>query len=46
MDADYIKQAKEYLDKQTEKQEAWDDIEEDEPSPDEIAAFKEYRAAK
>ena len=24
----------------------WDDIEEDEPTPDEIAAFKEYRAAK
>ena len=26
------------------KPKAWEDIEEDDPSPDEIAAFKEYRA--
>ena len=25
------------------KQKSWDDIEEDEPFPDEIAAFEEYR---
>ena len=28
------------------KSKTWDDIEEDEPTPDEIAAFEEYRAAK
>jgi hypothetical protein len=28
------------------KRKTWDDIEEDEPTPDEIAAFDEYRAAK
>ena len=28
------------------KRKTWDDIEEDEPTPDEIAAFEEYRAAK
>ena len=28
------------------KPKTWDDIEEDTPLPDEIAAFEEYRAAK
>jgi len=28
------------------KPKTWDDIEEDDPTPDEIAAFEEYRAAK
>jgi hypothetical protein len=28
------------------KPKTWDDIEEDDPLPDEIAAFEEYRAAK
>jgi hypothetical protein len=28
------------------KRKSWDDIEEDEPTPDEIAAFDEYHAAK
>lgn len=36
----YSKQAKSYLDKQ---QKTWDDIEEDDPLPDEILAFEEYR---
>jgi hypothetical protein len=27
------------------KTKTWEDIEEDEPTPDEITAFKEYRAA-
>ena len=28
------------------KPKTWDDIEEDEPTPDEIAAFDEYHASK
>ena len=28
------------------KPRTWDDIEEDEPTPDEIAAFEEYHASK
>ncbi|MCL2754990.1 MAG: hypothetical protein FWD35_04655 [Oscillospiraceae bacterium] len=41
----YAKQAESYLNKQTEKQ-SWDDIEDDDPLPDEILAFEEFRANK
>ena len=40
MEADILRKTGETL---TSGSKSWDDVEEDEPTPDEIAAFAEYR---
>ena len=42
MNVEYKKQAEDYL----EKPKTWDDIEEDEPTIDEIETFSEYNSNK
>ena len=46
MDVEYSKQAEDYMETFLIKPKTWDDIPEDEPFPDEVAAFEEYFANK